>query len=83
MEFLHVPARRVSSRRPNGFLAIIGSKSLLDERDAPEGGDRVSPPFEDGRLGGDNLRRIFVVDTYLLSVEHSEITGVANFACAC
>ena len=76
MGFVNVPARWVDSRGPIGLLVIIGSGSLLDERDAPEGGDLVSPPFEDGRLGGDNLRRLCVVDTHLLSVEHCKLPDV-------
>ena len=70
VRFFHVPARRAGSRRPIGHLANIGRESSLDERDAPEGGDFVSPPFEDGRLGGRDLRRSRVVDLHLFLVEY-------------
>ena len=78
--FFHVPDRRAGSRRPIGHLANIGRESSLDERDAPEGGDFVSPSFEDGRLGGRDLYRSRVVDSHLLLVENRKISCVAHFA---
>ena len=70
MQFFNIPARRAGSRRPIGPLTNYGRESLLDYRDAPEGGDLFSPPFEDGRLGGRNLRRSRVVDPHFLLVEY-------------
>ena len=66
MRFLDIPVCRAGSRRPIGHRANIGRESSLDKRDAPEGGDFVSPPFEDSGLGGRDLRRSRVVDLHLL-----------------
>ena len=38
------------------------------------------PPFEDGRLGSDNLCQPCVVDVHLLFVEDGEVPGVAELA---
>ena len=70
VRLLNIPVRRAGSRRPIGHLANIGRGSSLDERDAPEGGDFVSPPFEDWGLGCRDLRRSCVVDSHLLLAEN-------------
>ena len=80
MRFSDIPVRCAVSRRLIGHLANIGRGSSLDERDAPEGGDLASPHFEDGRLGGDNLRRPCVVDLYLLLVEDGKVPGITHLA---
>ena len=66
--------------RSTGHVAIVKAGGLLGEWDFPEGGYYVEPPFEDGRLGGDNFRRLGVVSSDLLAVENGEISRVARFA---
>ena len=48
----------------------------------PQARYRVAPPFEDRRLGGEDLRRFSVVDPDLLAVKDGEIPDVARLTCA-
>ena len=74
------PVRRAGSRRPTGLLTEVGRRSLLGERDAPQGEDFIPPPFEDGGFRGNDLRGPRVVDADFFRVEECEIARVAHFA---
>ena len=81
--FFNVPVCRTASRRPTDHVVIIGSGSSRDEQDAPEGRHLVPTHFGDGWLGGDDLRRLCVVSSYLLLVENGEVPGVTEHTRDC
>ena len=58
----------------------MGDGCLSTDRDFPKARHRVAPPFEDGRLGRHDLRRLGVVDPDFLAVEDLNVPGVADLA---
>ena len=82
MQFPRGPHRRASCWPSIGREAVIEAGGLLGERDPPQARDRVALPFEDWRLGGEDLCRLGVVYPDLLAIKDGEVPGVARFTCA-